>query len=183
MIEAVMRTLLQRFKAEVLPNTVISTHDSMLEIAQLPVLILFLPDVVEVRLDDANVPDQVKDETAGTVRVYAPPGFYDLQFDFEIAAEKALEVLSISEKLTAWLEANPYLVVGEYEYPLRILEPLTSPSRAGGGLLRATGRFVVEGVEVSSGVFYDGKLAKEFQATYHNPVTGGEDNVSYTLRK
>jgi hypothetical protein len=183
MIEAVMRTLLQRFKAEVLPNTVASTHDSMLEIAQLPVLVLFLPDVAEVRLDDANVPDEVKDETAGTVRVYAPPGFYDLQFDFEIAAEKALEVLGIGEKLTTWLEANPYLAVGEYEYPLRVLEPLTSPNRAGGGLLRATGRFVVEGVEVSSGLYYDGKLAKEFQASYNNPLTGGEDNVSYSLKK
>ncbi len=183
MIEAVMRTLLQGLVKDVLANTVTSTHDSMLEIADLPVLVLYLPDVVETRIDDANVPVEVKDEAAGTVKVYAPPGFYDLQFDFEIAAEKALEVLGIGEKLTAWLEAHPYLTVGEYEYPLRVLEPLTSPNRAGGSVLRATGRFVVEGVEVSSGVSWDGKLAKEFQTTFHNPVTGGEDNVAYSLKK
>ncbi|AYO30594.1 hypothetical protein D2962_08150 [Biomaibacter acetigenes] len=183
MIESVMRTLLQRFKAEVLPNTVTSTHDSMLEIAQLPVLVLFLPDITEARIDDANVPNLVKDEVAGTVRVYAPPGFYDLQFDFEVTAENTLEVLGVGEKLTAWIGANPYLSVGEYEYPLRFIEPLSSPNRAGGKLIRASGRFVVEGIEVSSGVYYDGKLAKEFQATFNNPTTGGEDNVAYSFKK
>ena len=183
MIVDVMRTLLRRLKAEVLPNTVTSTHDSMLEIAELPVLVVFLPDVAEVRLDDSNVPDEFKDEAAGTARVYAPPGFYDLQFDFEITAENVLDVLGIGEKLMSWMEANPYLAVGEYEYPMRLVDPLASPNRAGSGLLRATGRFVVEGVEISSGVYSDGKLAREFQVTYQNTVTGGKDDAAYNLKK
>lgn len=57
--EAVMRTLLQGLKANVLANTVSATHSDLLEIAQLPVLILFLPDADRIRLDDANVPVQL----------------------------------------------------------------------------------------------------------------------------
>jgi hypothetical protein len=182
--EAVMRTLLQGLKANVLANTVSATHSDLLEIAKLPVLILFLPDADRIRLDDANVPVQLKDEAAGTVRVYDPVLTYNLAFDFEVVAETSLEVLGIGERMAAYLEANPYLAVNGKEYPMRTVEPMGRPRAAGpANLRRAAGSFVVEGVEVETGRFQDGKLAKQFEAVYENRATGGTDQMISSLKK
>ncbi|NSW82527.1 MAG: hypothetical protein HPY90_04500 [Syntrophothermus sp.] len=182
--EAVMRTLLQGLKANVLANTVSATHSDMLEIAELPVLILFLPDAARSRLDDANVPVQVKDETAGTVRVFDPAPTYDLAFDFEVVAETTTGVLEIGEKMAAYLEANPYLTVNSKEYPVRVVEPMGRPGAVEpANLRRASGSFVVESVEVDTGKFQDGKLARQFEAVYENQTTGGTDQATWSLKK
>ncbi|MDI3548130.1 MAG: hypothetical protein PWR10_1782 [Halanaerobiales bacterium] len=181
--EAVMRALLQEFKANVLQNSVSATHSDMLEIAKLPVLILFLPDVARARLDDANVPVQVKDEAAGTVRVYDPSPTYDLGFDYEVIAETTMEVLDIGERLAAFFESLPYLTVDGKEYPVRIVEPMGRTGTTGpANLRRAAGSFVIEGVEVDTAKFRDGKLAKQFEAVYENLATGGTDEMIISLK-
>lgn len=181
--EAVMRMLLQKFKAHVLLNTVSSTHSDMLEIAKVPILILFLPDIARIRLDDANVSVQLKDEAAGTVRVFDPSPTYDLGFDYEVIADTTMGVLEIGEKLAAFFEATPYLNVNNKEYPVTITAPIGGPGGTGpANLKRATGSFMVEGVEVDLGTFQDGKLAKQFEAVYENQATGGTDQMVSSLK-
>lgn len=176
--EAVARKLLQEFKTNVLQNTVSSTHSDMLEIADTPILILFMPDIDRIRLDDANVPVQIKDEAAGTVRVFDPPPAYNLSFDYEIIAETTMEVLRIGEKLATFFETTPYLKVNYKEYPVNITAPISSPGGIGpSNLRRATGSFMVEGVEVDIGTFQEGKLVKRFEAVYENLATGGTDQM------
>ncbi|MGE5528062.1 MAG: hypothetical protein ACM3X6_02840 [Patescibacteria group bacterium] len=183
MLELVTRTLVEQLQAAVLANTVITTHSDALEIASLPIVIVFQPELELARPDHANENEVVKDEDAGTVQITLPGGIYDLGFDIEIVAELTREVLAIGQSLLVWLNANPYLVVDGQEHEMETPEPLSRPSRTStANLRRAAGRLMVRDVELPSGIYHIGKLAKELSMVYTNE-RGGEDPLQYSLKR
>lgn len=183
MIETITRYIIERLRVGVLANTVQGTHSDVQEIAQLPVLIVYLPTATPTRLDCSNEPEVIRDEGAGTVQIVLPPGYYDLAFDYEIIAETSREALQIGQALLAWFGAHPYLQIEGGEYPLWNPEPLGPPGRTSPeNLRRVAGRFIVENVEIPSGITYTGKPAKEFQSIYINE-RGGTDTIQYSLKR
>ncbi|MGE5551517.1 MAG: hypothetical protein ACM3ZC_13475 [Bacteroidota bacterium] len=187
MLKLISRTLVERLQAAVLANTVITTHSDILEIAQLPVLVVFQPELEPVRPDHANENKVSKDEETGTSLTTLPGGFYHLGFDYEITAENTREVLTIGQSLLVWLSAHPYLTVTvddvDHEFELDAPDPLSRPGRtSGANLRRASGRLVIRDVELPSGVYRVGKLAKQFRITYQND-RGGQDVLQHSMKR
>jgi hypothetical protein len=172
--------LIKDLKAGVLANFVITTHSDILEISDVPQGILFLPDTTPKRLDDAETPVEVKDLDAGTVKIYAPPFTFDCSFEVEILTDSTLAGLEYAEKLTLYLNMNPYLTAGGKEYPLRIDQPTSRPTRPEGNsnLRRIDATFTVEGVELDPGTVKDGMLVLERQYSFTNQKTGGTDQIN-----
>lgn len=183
----VIRALIRALKAGVHPYVVTGGHSDVVELAELPAVVVYLPDATERRIDDANVPEVEKDPVLGTGRVYPPAGVYDLSFGVEIVAERTAEVSAIGQRLLTWVQANPYLAVelldaqgrslGTIEYALRGGEPGRVARVEPDNLKRSATVLVVEGVELQAGTYRETRLTATFEAAVENPSTGGSDSI------
>jgi len=180
------RALIQALKQKVTPNVSITTHTDMLELASLPALVLFTPDLQRVRLNDDSCETVVRNLATGSATIYPPAPTYDATFDLEVVSDSTIKVLDLGEKFNTWAERNPYLTVGDYSFPLMVLEPM---GKAGSGsfperdnIRRLRGRIVVQGIEVPPDEGDSGKLVRDLELGWRNENSGAFDNVKVEFK-
>lgn len=186
MIVEATRALIQALKQKVTPNVSITTHTDMLELASLPALVLFTPDLQRVRLNDDSCETVVRNLATGSATIYPPAPTYDATFDLEVVSDSTIKVLDLGEKFNTWAERNPYLTVGDYSFPLMVLEPM---GKAGSGsfperdnIRRLRGRIVVQGIEVPPDEGDSGKLVRDLELGWRNENSGAFDNVKVEFK-
>lgn len=185
MLEKVMKVVILQLQEHVLKNTVQGTEYDLVELAELPAVILFAPIIEKVRYDDSNETRSDKNFVEGTYKETPAPFYYNLVFKFEIITEKTLDLLAIQQKMLIWLEENPYLDVEELGFPLQYsdIHNQTTQSDTKEGLRRSAGSFTIEGVEIMSNKTTEGKLATSMRIGYKNLNNGAWDFVEFKVGK
>lgn len=179
--ENVFRAVIRLFRSEVCPNVVVVTHTDFGEIAQMPTVILFFPRIVESRTGAENERVVERDERSGRYRARPAPATYDLEFDYEIAAQAPMGVeglAQLSYRALRCFKERAALSVAEGEdaeasvdYDLVQTMEL-SRGLASDELMTARGSFAVLGVPVDDTRLTEGPLVERLEIAYQ---TMGEE--------
>jgi len=128
MIVEVCKAALALFEQNVSPNTVFATHADFVELAKLPAVILYWPEVEELRINQDRT---VVKNPDGTTTITPPPQLYTLRFECEILAETLADLGALQDKIALLFAANPYWSVQGTEYPVRLESLATGTVREG----------------------------------------------------
>lgn len=154
-LEAIIRKVRELLAGQVEPNVALATYGGdIVELANLPALVLYLPVLRRAREEADNEPDQVVDD-AGNITEYPPPRTYDLLFRYELVADP-LTLARHVERLAVFLGENGALAVtratraGGTETVRYALEETQEPAPANGDgqAHRMAGQFAIRSVQL-----------------------------------
>lgn len=154
-LEAVMRVVSDSLKAGVVPEVVISTHTDFNELATLPALVLFYPELQPYSPNEKNE-EQIEKHDDGTTTIRPPNAYKTLQFDIQILSERIIGaggLLQLQTNFIVWLQKNRTITVEGKVYEVHGDEP-AQPPRFGANLSnlkRVDATLQVLGVEIETG--------------------------------
>lgn|GEM_PF-3525235 len=179
-IENTMRAVIRLLKSSVLDNVVQVTHVDYGEIARVPALVLYFPQVAEVRHEASNERVVTKDVEAGIFRASPPPRFYDLEFDYELVAatiagpesllqlaQKCLTFFAEHTTVAVDLTDDAGVVYGTDVYELAPTLAL-SPGSVSAAYMTARGSFAVRDVRVEDRRVITGPLVRRLEMAYRD---------------
>ncbi|HHV62120.1 MAG TPA: hypothetical protein GXX51_05720 [Firmicutes bacterium] len=179
-IENTIRAVIMLLKGSVLDNVVQATHADYGEIARLPALILYFPRITEVRTEASNEQVVERKRDTGEFRVFPPPRFYDLEFDYELVTATmvgAQGLSQLSQKCLTFFAEHPAITVnltdeqgnvyGADTYEIAPTLAL-SPGAVSAYYFTVRGSFVVREVRVEDRRSITGPLVRGFEVAYRD---------------
>lgn len=167
-LERLIRCLIRMLRAEVLPNTVLSTSVDYrdgdegvraIPLASLPCLALTGPDLIPSRAHATNVPASIP--TKSGLLLLRPSRTVDLEFGVAGACAGTAAILALAGRLEVFLNRHPWISMerdehrpelGEVRWELESIDTLRMSSGDRTGVRSFTCGLAIRGFDVDEGV-------------------------------